>query len=499
MCDFNFSDPDQLFGNEAAEHEDQNIFDSYAVDRPELKTFLDQSKPLQIVSAYKGEGKSALLRLIENKLLENNPRPIVIRISATAISPSEEVTDTDSWIRAWKKALFRQIALEIGRNINMAFSDDAISLVEEAETEGFRNRSLVGSIVTRLQSTAVPINKTSSKISNHEAIMKRWSQKGSIIWMLLDDIDQNFKNNDYDKTKVATCLIAVSQIFSSVPEIRLRLTLRPNVWATIKTEFEALSHVKQYIKGLSWSEREFEEILSKRIESYLKRTNQWASVSNKLPASLSTRKAALISLAFETPVYWGGGNNKRHINVPLHTLSRHRPRWLIELCKSAAIGADSNDHSKITLEDITDQLGAFGQARIEDTVVEFHPQCDKIKELLIAFSGRNERFTTDELIGVIKNSIMQNVHPKIVGVIGTPGPKEIAHFLYQIGFLSARKDFDDGTYKHVSYAERPNLLQTVTNLDEGMSWEIHPVFRQTLDLKNTPSKSERKRSYRGRT
>lgn len=496
MANFNFSDPDQLFGNEAAEHEDPTIFESYAVDRTELKSFLDQSKPLQIVSAYKGEGKSALLRLIENRLMDSTPKPIVIRISATAISPSEDVSDTDGWVRAWKKALFKHIALEIGRTINLAFSDDAISLVEEAESEGFRFRSLVGSIVSRLQSSAIPIKKTDSKVASHEAILKRWNTQGATIWLLLDDIDQNFKNIEYDKTKVSTCLIAVSQIFASVPEVRIRLTLRPNVWATIKTEFEALSHVKQYIKGLSWSDKEFEEILAKRVESYLRRTDQWADVAKSLPATLSAKKNALISLAFETPVKWGGGKSKRNVHIPLHTLSRHRPRWLIELCKASALGAHAKKHSKVTLEDITDQLGAFGQSRVDDTVVEFSPQCDKIRDLLIAFSGQNERYTTDELITLIRNRVMQSLNLNIAGIIGKPGAKEVAHFLFQIGFLSARQDHSDGTYTHLSYAERPNLLHAVTNLDEGMSWEIHPVFRQTLDLKDVPSKSEKKKKDR---
>lgn len=490
MIDFNLSDPDQVFGNEAAEHEDENIFESYAVDRPELRAFLDQSKPLQIVSAYKGEGKSALLRLIEKRLLDRNPKPIVVRISATSISPNEESLDSDVWIRAWKKVLFQQIAVEIGRKINLAFSDDAISLVEEAESEGYKSRSFVGSIISRLQSSAVPITVQKTQISSHEALLKRWSENGSEVWLLLDDIDQNFKNTERDKIKVSACLIAVSQIFTSVSEVCLRLTLRPNVWATIKTEFEALSHIKQYLKGLSWDEKSYEEILAKRIESYLKRTDQWNTIAPKLPATLAARNSALVALAFETPVQWGGGRSKRPVHIPLHTLSRHRPRWLIELCKTASLGASSNGHTKITLDDITQQLGAFGQSRIEDTIVEFHPQCEKIEDLLIAFSGQNERYTTDGLMSVIRNRVLQSVHPKIVGAIGVAGPREVAHFLFQIGFLTAREDYKDGTYKHLAFADRPNLLRTVTNVDEGMSWEIHPVYRQTLSLKDVPSKSQ---------
>lgn len=138
MINFELDDPDQLFGNEAAEHEDSDIFNSYAVQRREMKSFLDQRKPLQIVSAYKGEGKSALLRLIENKIKQDEKSSVVLRVSATEISPSEDENNIDSWIRLWKKAIFKKVAVEIGKGIKMAFTDDAISLVEEAETEGFR-------------------------------------------------------------------------------------------------------------------------------------------------------------------------------------------------------------------------------------------------------------------------------------------------------------------------------------------------------------------------
>lgn len=493
MINFELDDPDQLFGNEAAEHEDTEIFNSYAVQRREMKSFLDQKKPLQIVSGYKGEGKSALLRLIEKKIKEVDPNAVVLRISATEISPSEDENNIDSWIRSWKKSIFKKVAVEIGKNIKVAFTDDAISLVEEAETEGFRDRSFVGAIVSRLKSKAVPLEQKKPSIQSHEQLMQRWMSSGAAVWVLIDDVDHNFRNNKYDQVKVATCLMATTQIFMSVPEIKLRLSLRPNVWATIKTEYESLSHIKQYIKGLSWSDKDFQNILAHRIESYLKRTNQWTEVSKSIADDQETKNKQLLSLVFENPVYWGGNNNKRDIYVPLHTLSRHRPRWMIELCKAAATGADEVDSSIITLENITKKLGTFGQSRIEDMVVEFQPQCEKIRQLVVAFAGQNERYTTDQLLTLIKDRVLQSVIPKIVGVLGNPSPREVARFLLQIGFLSARKDHDDGTYTHYSFADKPELLITENNIDQGMSWEIHPVFRQTLDLKDLESKSQRHR------
>src|SRR5690606_5468649 len=209
---------------------------------------------------------------------------------ATEISPSEDENNIDAWIRSWKKAIFRKVAIEIGKSIKIAFTDDAMSLVEEAESEGFRERSFVGAIASRLSSTSIPIEQKKPSIKNHENLMQRWIEQGTSVWILIDDIDHNFRNNKYDKTKVATCLMATTQIFMSVPEIKIRLSLRPNVWATIKTEYESLSHIKQYIKGISWSDKDFQNILAQRIESYLKRTNQWPDVVESLPDELEARK-----------------------------------------------------------------------------------------------------------------------------------------------------------------------------------------------------------------
>lgn len=337
----------------------------------------------------------------------------------------------------------------------------------------------------------MPIEQNKPKIESHERLMQRWAKEGAPVWILIDDIDHNFRNNKYDQTKVATCLMATTQIFMSVPEIKIRLSLRPNVWATIKTEYESLSHIKQYIKGLSWSDEDFQNILSSRIESYLKRSNQWSEVSKDISVDIEVRKRQLLSLVFENPVYWGGNNNRRDVYVPLHTLSRHRPRWMIELCKVAALDSHESKNSLITLENITNKLRDFGKSRIDDMVVEFQPQCDKIRQLLVAFANQNERYTTDQLLALIRSRVLQSVSPKIVGVIGSPGPKEIAHFLFQIGFLSARQDNSDGSYSHHSFAEKPELLLTENNIDQGMSWEIHPVFRQALELKDVESKSQK--------
>lgn len=472
-----------LFGNEAAEDEIEDVFTGYAVERPEVSKFLDSTNSIAIARAYKGEGKSALLRLVALRLRERTLVPLIISISSSSISPELDSTDSDKWVRGWKTNILKLAAREIGATISRAFSDDAISLVEEAEANGFKARSFVSTVADRLKSNTIPIERTRTTIQNPEKLLMRWCQSGSEVWFVIDDIDQNFENTAIYKVKVATFFTALRQISNLIPEFRFRSSVRPNVWAIVKREYEALSHVEQYISDLTWTQDDFYELIARRVEGYLRRSDQWEFAKNTLSTDRMARNKQLISLVFDDPMPWGR-DRTRPPTVILYTLARHRPRWLVELWKVSAQAADRRKRVRINFDDIDKELDAFGKRRVEDTVAEFKSQCSEVEELLVAFVGQSERFTTDELIRALQNRVLQAAHPKIVGVIGSPTPKEVAHFLYQIGFLTARKDLGNDHYEHVAYADNPSLLNARTNVDQGYSWEVHPVFRQALKLKN---------------
>lgn len=473
-----------LFGNDAAEEEVEPLFLSYALERPELNEFLDLQVPLMVARAYKGEGKSALLRLVTAKIRKLPAGEILITLNGSDLTPSIVGSDVDEWTREWKKKILAVVAREIGASIGLAFNDDAISLVEEAEESGFRRRSFVSSLIDRLKSSNIPVERQRQTPSDYEKVVQRYMEGRPLIWLIIDDVDQNFANNERSKTKIATFFTACRQIINSIPEIRLRTVIRPNVWAIVKPEYESLSHVEQYMRDLRWYEEDLRSLLAGRIHSYLARTNQLAAISRILPHEKALREKELIGFVFDSPMPWGGGDKVRPPHVVLTTLSRNRPRWLIELSKEAARSAAQRGRDKIGFDDIKNNLGAFGHKRIQDTVAEFKAQCPQIEDLLAAFSQQRCRYRTDELIKTIHNRIMNAVHPTIVGYVGRPSDIDVAHFLFQIGFLTARKDYGNGDYDHFSFAQKPLLLRTHTNLDEGMSWEIHPVFREVLGLRD---------------
>src|SRR5947199_4058581 len=129
--EIDLSAPD-LFGNDAAEDEEEDVFQAYAVDRDETRNFSDPMRRLCIVRAYKGEGKSALLRLAATRLREQQgPSVIIVRDSANSLAPNIAGADFGPSVREWKRAILGRVATAVGSRIGIAWSRDAMSLVEE--------------------------------------------------------------------------------------------------------------------------------------------------------------------------------------------------------------------------------------------------------------------------------------------------------------------------------------------------------------------------------
>jgi hypothetical protein len=200
----------------------------------------------------------------------------------------------------------------------------------------------------------------------------------------------------------------------------------------------------------------------------------------------------IIALAFEDPMDWGKAGRPPY--VVLHTLSKHRPRWLIEL--STYAGRRAAPRPRITLEVVLGQLEEFGRRRIQDTIAEFRSQCPEIAEVISALHGCREEFSTDELIELLTNKVTNHLSPKISGVLGPPSPVDVAAFLFEIGVIFARRDEPDGEYYHFGFSERPTLLRSRSNLDEGLRWEIHPVYRQALEIRNSSGQEMRRSAKR---
>ncbi len=482
---FDLANTDLLFGHENAELEDIGVFLSYAVEPEEMQSFFDVNKKMRIALAYKGEGKSGLFHLVGSKAKGLNQ--LSLSMSAYKISPNLAHHNFDEWTREWKKNIYGSIAKEIGATIKHAFTDDAMTLLEEAERSNYKERSFVKSVLDRVKYKEVEF--TSPNATGHDKILQRYLKETTPFWLLLDDIDNNFDGTKINSTKIAAFFAACISITQELQEIRLRLSLRPNVWAMISREFDTSSHIRPHLLELSWSEDDYRRILAKRVESYIKRTGQEKHITDLLcNRNTIARERAIIGLLFTETVYWK--KEEKSIHVPLYTLSMHRPRWVIELCKKAATFAKQNNRSHIDLDCIIKQLKDFGTERIVDTTAEFKTRCTDLDKIIYSFHGQHTQLKTDTLKKIVKNRVLSHLNPTIPNKGTDSEDTEICKILYEVGFVFGRRNLgvnDSGKvkYEHIYYKSNPTLFSPGTPLNQNVSWEIHPVFREVLNLVQT--------------
>ncbi|MGE8451690.1 MAG: hypothetical protein ACN6OP_13915, partial [Pseudomonadales bacterium] len=105
----------ELFGNDAGEDENIEVLNSYYIENPESEDFFDTSIRLNVVSARKGMGKSAMISKMTYKLQED-PGSIVIRVTGNSLLGlgNFQAQDQAYLENYWKQIICKKIILEIG-------------------------------------------------------------------------------------------------------------------------------------------------------------------------------------------------------------------------------------------------------------------------------------------------------------------------------------------------------------------------------------------------
>lgn len=477
-------DDPKLFGNFAAEDEDIDLLDSYFVDKPGYKYFRSNDK-LWIVRAKKGMGKSALLKKVAHEKKVADTEDIVIQIKGSDLIKNTfpNTIDVQQLIYSWQSAICSRISIEIGKNLSLALTDDTITLVENAELEGFKEKNLIGCLVERMKGKIGRLEIDKPQIKDSIAILERYQEKkGRKVWLFVDDIDATFNNSEEETKRLSSFFTACRYLIQEVNELYIRASIRTDVWSVISDTDEALDKVDQpqYMMDLSWSEHEVKNIISNRIKSYIL-TNlpdhpNFDYMKNS-PDSIE-KLENIMNEAFKPIMPWGTGRRKPSIII--YTLSNRRPRWAIHLCSLAGQAAVKKNKRKIGIDELTANMEEYGKKRITDIIREHIHQSSNIRDFINAFAKKNVRYTTEQLLNLIKENITNKIQASIEGVVGTPNEMDIAHFLFRMGFITAREELNDSEYVHYNFEDDHSLLNSEVNPDKGYTWEIHPSFRTAL-------------------
>ena len=303
------------------------------------------------------------------------------------------------------------------------------------------------------------------------------------VWIIIDDLDSTFQNTDLECMETSTFFSACRYLTQDLKDIYVRVSMRSEVWAMIRRYDESLDKMEQYVDEILWSLMNFRRLLYLRVKTQIDKMPD-VSLPQMPNASQEQIEEAIIGLVFDQKMIWGRGYFGKKV-VPtyqiLYTLSYERPRWAIQLCKLAQKSALKQGKVIIYRQNIDEVWGEYGNKRIADLVAEHKHQCKGIEELLISFRGCERLLSKESLFKWINNHVSTHMSVDIEGKVSR-NPREIAHFLYRIGFILARSDDASGGYEHYQFNQMPDFLTSRQDSDFNVSWEIHPCYREALDI-----------------
>lgn len=479
----------KIFGFEDAADENTQRLKEYFLKRSDYET-VKSDLPLSIVVGFKGVGKSALLRVsYEEDIEECNPT-LWIRPDDVVEMIDELSSDIEfsKMVLLWKRGIAKLIASRIASQWLFVSSDDAKSALIWAQETGYRSRDFIQKTISLLQPTIKETIDTGSKCAptnkgEHHVISRLLKDKKIILYF--DDLDAGWEATATQRRKLSALILALRNMTTDIPGIKARLALRTDVYTLLRESDESTDKFENYIVNCGWRNHEILILLVKRIATYFGRNISDEELNDKSQKELNQMLHRIMDTKFTNTKEW---KNKSTHKV-IMSLIRSRPRDMIKLCTFASKAAyDRDENSKTILDtDFESILSDYSLNRVQDIVNEFKYELQNIETLLYRMAPTTKEirekvkntyvYTTSELLDKIKN-IMSNSTLKLTYKDHTD-PIDIGHFLFKIGFITARKEID-GKIDRKHYDEKKQLLKSGQIGDGGYGWEIHPAYRSAI-------------------
>lgn len=282
-------------------------------------------------------------------------------------------------------------------------------------------------------------------------------------------------------------MVRISALLNSVRDLAnenaglcFRISLRSDVYFLVRTSDESTDKIEGAVVWYSWTNHEIFVMLIKRLLTFIGEPVNEEVLLNTPQNSLCYHLDRIMESKFQGSGKW----EYKPMYKILMSLIRKRPRDLVKLCTLAAREARRNNSNVILTSHFKAIFEEYSQGRIQDTINEYRSELPNIEKLIFGMKPTRKEmetgdpcvFNTSSLHRKIGNIAQQNRFAFANG--NRAIDKELAHFLYKINFLTARKKLEDGEIKRKYFEENRYLSSSIA--DFGFDWEIHPAYRWAL-------------------
>lgn len=466
VVEFNDENIQRLFGSEDAESESIERLKEYYF-KNETYARVTSDLPIRILVGHKGVGKSALFKISMSEDTGRGNLPILIKPDDVA-----ELGKTDEnfllKIRQWKYGLIKIIGLKVFDSFGI--NDDSIT--SKLSQFGLK---LVNYISESLNSVKEHVD-----IGPSQRLLIANFLKTKKIIVYIDDLDRGWEGKKDDISRLSALLNCIRDLSNENPGLYFRISLRSDVFFLVRTSDESTDKIEGSVVWYSWTNHEILVMLIKRILTY----NNEPINEEILMKTPQPHLAHHLESVMERRFLGVGKWSDIAMYKVIMSLIRKRPRDLVKLCVLAAREAHRCGATKISTPHFQAIFEEYSQGRIQDTINEYRSELPSIERLIFGMKpNKIERnvadsfvFNTEELHLKLNKIITQNQFRFAKGNSATA--RDLAHFLYKINFLTARKRLDNDEINRKYFEENRYLSGSSSNF--GYDWEIHPAYRWAL-------------------
>lgn len=458
IIEFDNDNIKQLFGYEDAESEPLDRLKRYFYRNDTYKKVVSDH-PIIILVGNKGVGKSAMFKISISEEKSKGNLPILIKPDDIA-----ELGEGDEnfllKIRQWKYGLIKIIGSKVFREFGI-------------------NEDKPGALSSSVNS----LKENQNLLPSQQLLIDNFLKNKKIV-VYIDDLDRGWEGKRSDINRLSALLNSVRDLSNENPGLCFKISLRTDVYFSIRNTDESSDKIEGSVIWYSWTEHEILSMLSKRILTFMGIPVAEDDLKNMPLEDL----ARYLDHIFEATFLGYGKWENQPMYKVLLSLIRKRPRDIVKLCTLAAREAQRTGSGQICTSHFINIFEEYSHGRMQDTVNEFRTELPEIERLIYSLRPNKKDasqcdpfvFHTGELTVKIGEIMKYGGFEYACGRKATP--IDLAHFLFKISFVTATKIMENGDVERKYFEDNRYFLHSAINA--GYDWEVHPVYRWSLQPDN---------------
>lgn len=440
-----------------------------------------------VLIGNRGAGKSALFEIFADHCKHQNDAVVSISPDDYSYEMLGEALRSEidgSWAKqgsytaSWKYVLLVTAMKEardrfpetkdpsykiINNYLNINFKNDKLDILEHLVSYMKRFESLkVGQGEVGLQTKQLRslyrLEEVNDKIEHLRHLL---SHRRVVI--LIDELDRGWDASEDARLFVAGLFQAAMTANQVSPNFRVLISLRRELFDNIPEIYDDAQKVRDLIRYVEWSEDGLKEVAGRRINH------------NLFPNEEIGAEEAWERIFSETLTY----RKTKSFNYMVDR-TLYRPREIIQFCNECIVSRGSGSEL-IDYDVITDAESRYSRDRFSDICSEYKFQYPKLSLVLESFRGRVYSFTREEL-SLFCTEILIDLNERIDWLQHLE-EEDLIDVLWEVGFLKALAKGGQKAIARSGSRWVGNYQQPTLNLENIESFQVHPMFRTCLGMK----------------